>query len=166
MQRLLNRTCAFARRDDGIAAVEFAVLAPVFFAVMSAVFEVTWFAYSTTSIQRAVEDAIDSVRTGHVYSTMNANDWDAEQWYRETICAKIDIPDCLDDLEVRVQSFDKEFDLARDSEVSGSIDVGASNTLMRVEATIEIPKLFATGVIFGEEALTATAGLTFMTEPY
>lgn len=153
-------------REEGIAAVEFAVLAPVFFAVMSSVIEVTYFAYSTASVQRAVEDAVDNVRTGHVYKLMADNEWESEDFYRQTICAKVAIPGCLEDLHIRVQSFDRAFVMRRDSDETEVIDPGASGTLMRVEASIEIPKLFLTAVVLGDQAITTTAGLTFMTEPY
>lgn len=156
----------FRKNEDGIAAVEFAVLAPVFFAVMSAMFEISYFAYSSTSFQRAVEDAIDSIRTGHVYSTMLTNGWNPEQWYRHEICGDVSIPNCEEELEIQVQTFSSSFDLYKDSASTGTVDVGASGILMRVEARIELPKLALTGVVFGEEPIMATAGLTFMTEPY
>jgi Flp pilus assembly protein TadG len=164
---MIKRIRTFLFKDeDGVAAVEFAILAPVFFAVMSSVFEITYFAYTSTSIQRAVEDAIDSIRTGHVYTTMLANGWNPEQWYRNEICSNIAIPDCMTALHIQVQTFNSDFDLYKDSDVTNTIDTGASGVLMRVEARIEVPKLFLTSVIFGDDAITAKAGLTFMTEPY
>jgi Flp pilus assembly pilin Flp len=164
---MIGRLNTFLRHErDGVAAIEFAVLAPVFFAVMSAIFEITYFAYASTAIQRAVEDTVDDLRTGHVYSTMIANGWSPEEWYRHEICGRIAVPYCYTDLEIRVQTFDGDFDLYKDSNTTNVIDSGSSGILMRLETRIEMPKIFVTNVVFGDEPIFATAGLTFMTEPY
>ena len=163
---MIGRLKKFAGAKDGIAAIEFAVLAPVFFAVMSAVFEITYFAYATTAIQRAVEDTVDDLRTGHVYTTMIGNGMNPEEWYRHEICSKLAVPYCMTELEIRVQTFDSDFDLYKDSNDTNVIDTGSSGILMRVETRLEVPKIFVTNVIYGDDPIYATAGLTFMTEPY
>jgi hypothetical protein len=97
---------------------------------------------------------------------MLSNGWNPEEWYRNEICNNISVPNCMTELQIQVQSFDNDFNIYKDSANTGTIDVGSSGTLMRVEAKIEVPKLFVTAVVFTEDDIMATAGLTFMTEPY
>ncbi len=164
MRELLKK---YLKKDDGIAAIEFAILAPVFFALLTAIFEICMFVYTNTAAQRAVEDAVYHMRTGNVYAELAASEESAEQWLRREICESLSISGCLSTLTIQLEKYDTNYDVYADSsQPGGVIDAGASGILMRVETTVEVPNLVFTDAIFGTDNLTITSGLTFMTEPY
>lgn len=164
MRNLLNK---FSKKEDGIAAIEFAILAPVFFALLTAIFEITMFVYSNTASQRAVEDAVYHMRTGNIYAELLESEETVETWLRREICDSLSISTCAGSLTVQVEKFDTNYDVySNSSDPGGVIDAGASGILMRVETTVEVPNLVFTEAIFGSDNMTITSGLTFMTEPY
>lgn len=163
MRNLLKK---FAKKQDGIAAIEFAILAPVFFALLTAIFEISMFVYSNTASQRAVEDAVYHMRTGNIYAELLASEESTEVWLKREICESLSISTCTSSLTIQVEKFDTNYDVYSDSNTSGVIDAGASGILMRVETSVEVPNLVFTEAIFGTENLTIVSGLTFMTEPY
>ncbi len=164
MRNLLNK---FSKKEDGIAAIEFAILAPVFFALLTAIFEITMFVYTNTASQRAVEDAVYHMRTGNIYAELLESEETAEVWMKREICESLSLSSCSSSLTVQVEKFDTTYDVySNSSDPGGVIDAGASGILMRVETTVTVPNLVFTEAIFGTENLTITSGLTFMTEPY
>ncbi len=164
MRNLLNK---FSKKEDGIAAIEFAILAPVFFALLTAIFEITMFVYSNTAAQRAVEDAVYHMRTGNIYAVLLESEESAEVWMKREICESLSLSTCTDSLTVQVETYDTNYDVySNSSDPDGVIDAGASGILMRVETTVEVPNLVFTEAIFGSDNMTITSGLTFMTEPY
>ena len=52
-----RRLCAALRGRSGTTAVEFALIAPVLFALLTGVFEISRFFYVRSSLQKAVDDA-------------------------------------------------------------------------------------------------------------
>lgn len=164
MRNLLNK---FSRNEDGIAAIEFALLAPVFFALLTAIFEISMFVYTNTAAQRAVEDAVYHMRTGNIYAELVASEESAEAWMKREICESLSLSSCISSLTVQVEKYDTNYEVySNSSDPGGVIDAGASGILMRVETTVQVPNLVFTEAIFGTENLTITSGLTFMTEPY
>lgn len=157
----------FIAKNDGVAAIEFAILAPVFFALMTAIFEITLFVYSNSATQRAVENVIYDLRTGHVYNAMAAaGSPPTDEWFKSQICNQVSIPNCLSTVQVTTEQFDSDYNSVSNSDDTGQLQVGASGILMRVEAQVTVPNIAFTEAIFGEENMTIQAGLTFMTEPY
>ena len=154
------------RERDGVAAIEFGLLAPSFFMLMIAVFEIAYFVYMTNATQRAVERAVYDLRTGHVFTTINTDRIDVEAWYKNTLCRSVSLPNCANSVAVNVEHFDMSGTSIWNSDDSGMLSAGASETLMRVEVDFSLPGIMFTGMIFGESARTMTTGLTFMTEPY
>lgn len=164
MTGLLNK---FARKNDGVAAIEFAILAPAFFALMAAIFEITFFIYANTSAQRALEDVIYDMRTGYVYSQLaDAGNPPPEQYFKKEICKRASIPNCLDSIKLSMEKYDNDYNAYSSSDDTGTFDGGGSGILMRVEANIQVPSVVFGEAIFGSENMNVTAGLTFMTEPY
>ncbi|WP_083923149.1 TadE/TadG family type IV pilus assembly protein [Ahrensia kielensis] len=164
MVRILSK---FARDKGGVAAIEFAILAPAFFALMSAIFEITFFIYANTSAQRAVEDVIYEMRTGYIHSQIrDAGKPLPEQYLKNEICKNASIPNCLDTIKISMEKYDGNYNTYDRSDDSGVIDAGTRGTLMRLEAQIQIPNVVFGSAIFGKENMAVTAGLTFMTEPY
>lgn len=156
----------FWKQRDGVAAIEFAVLAPVFFLSMMAIFEITYFLYMSSNVQRGLEEAIHEVRTGHAYEVINQYNYTPEQWYKKEMCKHILLPDCEQKIALSVQYFDGNMTSFSDSTTTGQITAGVASTVMRVEAIVSLPSIMFNGFLFGEDAFPMRAGLTFMTEPY
>jgi len=159
------RQFLFSERK-GVAAIEFALLAPAFFMLMIAIFEIAYYIYMSTSTQRAVEKTIYDLRTGQVFAAISEEDIDIEQWYASRLCGYVTLPDCSTNLSVRVERYDMNAQSIWNSEDAEELSAGGSETLMRVEAVFSLPSIIFTGMVFGENASEMTAGLTFMTEPY
>ena len=164
---MINRLRSFIIKDrDGVAAIEFGILAPVFFLLMIAVFEISYYIYMSTSTQRAVEKAVYDLRTGHVFQTMQEEKINIETWYRQNICKYVSLNNCEQNIAISVEQYDEDFQSFWNSTEAGFLSAGATETLMRVEAEFRLPEIMFTDMIFGEEATRMRAGLTFMTEPY
>lgn len=56
------------RSREGVSSIEFAILSPMFFALLTAVFEISNFVYQNASVQRAIEDVIYDIRTKQIYN--------------------------------------------------------------------------------------------------
>lgn len=165
--KMNQRLQLFVSKDDGVAAIEFAILAPAFFALMAAIFEITLFIYANSSTQRALEDVVYEMRTGHIYSRLiAAGNPPPELYYKQQICEKVTIPSCSETIKISMEKYDANYDSFGSSDETGEFDGGASGTLMRMEAQIEVPNVVFGEAIFGAENMKVTAGLTFMTEPY
>ncbi|MBI1188221.1 MAG: hypothetical protein GC206_12980 [Alphaproteobacteria bacterium] len=100
-RRALRR---FARKKDGAAAVEFALIALPFFLLLTALAEVSLMAFAQTNLDLAVSDLGRMVRTGQATtSSMDAEDVEA------MVCARLNRimrMDCLDNLYVDVDRYD------------------------------------------------------------
>ena len=99
----LLRRCArrgvrgFARDEDGNAMVEFAILAPMFFAAVLTVFDVGIMFGENVMLDTAAHDGARALRTGFIFE--NADEGDiAEQrrLFEEAACANIVLIDCAD----------------------------------------------------------------------
>ncbi|WP_306120852.1 MULTISPECIES: TadE/TadG family type IV pilus assembly protein [unclassified Roseitalea] len=151
---------------EGVAAIEFALLAPAFFMLMIGIFEVSYVVYMSSASQRAVEKTIYDIRTGHVFSTMTADELTADEWYRREICNRVALPNCQERVTISVERYDMNANSVWNSEDAGELSVGASETLMRVQVSFDLPDIVFSDLVFGDAVDTLTAGLTFMTEPY
>lgn len=101
IRRMLRR---FARRKDGAAAVEFALVAVPFFLVLTALAEVSLMALAQTNLDLAISDISREIRTGRAASEeMNAQDVQTE------VCARLNqimTMDCSQNLFIDVDRFD------------------------------------------------------------
>lgn len=101
MRRALKR---FARRKDGAAAVEFALIALPFFLLLTALAEVSLMAFAQTNLDLAISDLGRIVRTGQA----SQGDMDAED-VESVVCARLNRimrMDCADNLYVDVDRYD------------------------------------------------------------
>ncbi|MEL6202415.1 MAG: TadE/TadG family type IV pilus assembly protein [Pseudomonadota bacterium] len=156
------------RSKDGVSSIEFAILSPMFFALLTAVFEISNFVYQNASVQRAIEDVIYDIRTKQIYNIFaqdEYSDYSVEDFLKAEICKGVSVPNCKQNTEVSVQTFDVDYDSYSDSNNGDELSLGSPEILMRVEAAVTFPNILFTEAIFGKEDLTITAGLTFMTEP-
>ncbi|MEM1376150.1 MAG: TadE/TadG family type IV pilus assembly protein [Pseudomonadota bacterium] len=156
------------RSRDGVSAIEFAILAPVFFALMTAIFEISNFIYQNTAVQKAIEEVIFDIRTKKIYNIFAQPEYSGvsvEDFLKSQICKRIAVQNCEQNTTVWVQQFDTSFNTFSDTANGDDFGLGAPEVLMRVEANVTFPNIVFTEAIFGKDDLTITAGLTFMTEP-
>ena len=91
----------FARREDGIAAVEFGIVALPFFALMFAILETAMVFFASQVLETAVADSSRLIMTGQA-QTSNLS---ATQ-FKDAVCAKIPaLFDCAGGLQIDVKTF-------------------------------------------------------------
>lgn len=140
----------FLRNTKGMAAVEFAMVAPAFFALFFSIMEVGWVFYSEGVAERAKKEATRMIRTGQIQQISNENDPEAQRkavYAQVCKLAKIFGP-CSDVLTVDVVTFDNFAQLAADqTEVicqnsaqdlrdQLSFDPGTDDSIVRVRICI------------------------------
>ena len=125
MRVLALRHKAWLRSDQGSAAIEFAFVAPVFFALMLGILEIGVMMFAQFALQNSVMDAARLIRTGQVHSAAlliqdqvpvpqcaadNGSDQlsfnNEGQWFKQQICCGvsplIDDATCKSDVVVTV----------------------------------------------------------------
>ncbi|MHA1545706.1 MAG: TadE/TadG family type IV pilus assembly protein [Alphaproteobacteria bacterium] len=122
MQPQKLRTPRFLRRfgksRDGVAAVEFAIVAAPFFAILFAIFETAFVFYADLMLDTGLAQAARMVRTGQAQTA----GFD-ETAFRDSVCDKVyGFIDCTAGLEIDVRSF-PNFD---DVTVPDPLDVGGN----------------------------------------
>jgi Flp pilus assembly protein TadG len=91
----------FARGEDGIAAVEFGIVAAPFLALMFAIMETALVFFAGQTLETAVADSARLVMTGQA-------DKFTEQNFRDEVCKKIlGLFDCASGLKIDVKVYDK-----------------------------------------------------------
>lgn len=96
MRVLTRRHKAWARSDQGSAAIEFAFVAPIFFALMLGILEIGVMMFAQFALQNSVMDAARMIRTGQAHTTALL------------IQDKIDVPKCAADTGSDQASFSNE----------------------------------------------------------
>lgn len=163
---MISRIRSFVIREkSGVAAIEFGFLAPAFFTLMIAIFEICYFVYMSTSTQRAVEKAVFDLRTNYAATVVQQRNLTVEQWYREAICGRIGMTTCEDTLQVTIERYDQDMNRAWSTSDPSQLTLAPRETVMRVEAVVEMPTVMFTNLLFGDNAARLTSGITFMTEP-
>jgi Flp pilus assembly protein TadG len=169
-RRLLRR---YRRSQSGVSAIEFAFAAPLFFALLLAIFEVGIMLFSEYIIQNGVGDAARMIRTGEVKT---------ESEFKAQVCGRLaTYLDCEGKLHVDVRSF-PDFDdidfsppLTSDGELSEEVtgsefDTGGSLEVVVVRVYYEW-KLFAPGMTLmsnmsDKQTRLLAAGAAFRNEPF
>jgi len=138
------------RNQRGSAAVEFALVAPIFFALVFSILEAGWFFFVNSAVEQANATAARLIRTGQA---QNATDADGNPVYSKDaffneICRVVStFGDCNDTLTVDVSRFatfdalaadisdpvcrDKDDPSIQGAQFSAS-DYGAQNEIIRV----------------------------------
>jgi Flp pilus assembly protein TadG len=95
----------YRRSQSGVTAIEFAVVAPPFLALMLAIFEVGIMLFSEYVIEHGVGNASRMIRTGEVQTEgMSATE------FKTLVCGKLaGYLDCENNLHIDVRAF-KDFD--------------------------------------------------------
>jgi Flp pilus assembly protein TadG len=103
MKRFLHgRTVRrFARAEDGIAAVEFAIVAAPFLALMFAIMETAVVFFAGQTLETAVADSARLIMTGQAQSASFT-----QAQFKNAVCAKIlGLFDCQGGLQIDVKTF-------------------------------------------------------------
>jgi Flp pilus assembly protein TadG len=107
----VKRGCAGLRDRNGSAAVEFALVAPPFLALMMSTFEVGWFYFAASQVDGATIETARLVRTGQVQKA----GFDKQDFFNE-VCPNVRIfGDCDETLTVEVTVFNSFAELAADA---------------------------------------------------
>ncbi|NNG02574.1 MAG: pilus assembly protein, partial [Inquilinus sp.] len=108
----MNR--GFADNDSGSSVVEFAILAPMFFAMVLTVFDVAIMFGNSVMLDTAAQDGARAVRTGYIYENVGdlsniegtaEGDPGQKMMFETAACASIVLIDC-DSISYRVARFD------------------------------------------------------------
>ena len=164
----------FRRNRRGTAAVEFALVAPIFFAVLFAIFELALVFFASQILETVTQDTARLILTGQAQNSALT-----QQQFKDAVCAKLTLMfDCTNGVSIDVQSY-KSFatvDFA-DPIDAGKNFVPPNNYLPGGPGDIVVVRLFykwplfVTGLGFNpaniagnKRLLTATAA--FQNEPY
>lgn len=120
----------FARDRQGAAAIEFAIVAPLFLALMFSTFEVGWFYFVNSVTDAATISASRLIRTGQVQKWSGTPDEVYQKFYDE-ICDVVSVfGSCDTRLTVEAQTYSSFEDLVADL----SDPVCADDTPTKIDA--------------------------------
>jgi Flp pilus assembly protein TadG len=164
----------FRRNRKGTAAVEFALVAPIFFGVLFAIIELALVFFASQILETVTQDTARLIMTGQAQNAAFT-----QATYKDAVCAKLTVMfDCLNGVSIDVQSY-KTFASVN---IADPIDAGKNfvppnNYLPGGPGDIVVVRLFykwplfVTGLGFNvanignnQRLLTATAA--FQNEPY
>ena len=164
----------FARRSEGVAAVEFGMVAAPFLALMFAIMETALVFFASQTLETAVADSARLIMTGQA---QNAAFTQAQ--FKNAVCAKLTVMfDCVNGVAIDVQSYTTFSTVDISSPIDASKNfVPPNNYLPGGPTDIVVVRLFykwpifVTGLGFNlanlsgnKRLLTATAA--FQNEPY
>jgi Flp pilus assembly protein TadG len=91
----------FARGDDGIAAVEFGIVAAPFLALMFAIMETAIVFFASQTLETAVADSARLIMTGQAQQSSLTQDQ-----FKSAVCAKIlGLFDCANGIKIDVKTY-------------------------------------------------------------
>ncbi len=106
----------FLRNKRGSSAVEFAIVVPVFLALMFSTFEVGWFYFVNAVVDSATINIARFIRTGQAQSAGYDSQSDRESFFADEVCPKLSfLVDCDARVTAEVQTFATFQDLANDT---------------------------------------------------
>ncbi|HEY8383971.1 MAG TPA: TadE/TadG family type IV pilus assembly protein [Microvirga sp.] len=105
-RRWRRLACVFRRKDDGAAAIEFAMVAAPFFLMLSAIFETALVFFSTQILENAVADASRRFYTGEFQQTHQSVSDPAtlQQHFKNDVCSRVTLFDCQATLKVDIST--------------------------------------------------------------
>jgi Flp pilus assembly protein TadG len=164
----------FRRNRKGSAAVEFALVAPLFFGVLFAIIELALVFFASQILETVTQDTARLIMTGQAQNAAYS-----QATFKDAVCAKLTVMfDCVNGVSIDVQSY-KAFSAVdvKDPIDSGKNFVPPNNYLPGGPSDIVVVRLFykwplfITGLGFNvanignnQRLLTATAA--FQNEPY
>jgi len=163
----------FGRREDGAAAVEFAMVAAPFFAVLFAIMETAMVFFAGQTLETAAADSSRLIFTGEAQQSGFS-----QQAFKDSVCTKVfGIFDCANKMTVDVQKYtsfsgaDFTRPVGTDGKVkAGTFDPGGPCDIVVVRLIYEFP-VYVSLLGFdlhdmngGKRLLVATS--VFRNEPY
>ena len=164
----------FRRNRRGSAAVEFALVAPIFFAVLFAIIELALVFFASQILETVTQDTSRLIMTGQA---QNASYTQAS--FKDAVCAKLTVMfDCVNGISIDVQSYTAfananivdPIDSSKNFVAPNNYLPGGPGDVVVVRLFYKWP-LFVTGLGFNpaniagnKRLLTATAA--FQNEPY
>ncbi|MGV6802118.1 MAG: TadE/TadG family type IV pilus assembly protein [bacterium] len=107
---MLNNRKIFRNCDKGAVAIEFVILAPLFFAILFSIFEAGIYFYTSSVVEDTVARAARQVRAGKQIAAQDPSATDActieKDCFYDLICAPLkNFGSCRDNLSVEVIEF-------------------------------------------------------------
>ena len=140
----LRRVTGFRRDENGAAAIEFAVIAPIFFFLMFVIAETALLFIAEQVMDNAVFETARLIRTGQA-QTANMS----PEEFEEEVCDRMAVfVDCAGTFYLDVEAYDtfSEMDLAQPMdedgetfEVAGTFNFGEANDIVVVRAYYQWP---------------------------
>lgn len=106
------------RNRSGAAALEFAIVAPVFLALIFSTFEVAWFYFVNSGLDAAATSAARDIRTGQAYMDGYTSQGTRDLFLQEEICTSLrfmSAAECAANVTVEVREFPTYAALAADT---------------------------------------------------
>jgi Flp pilus assembly protein TadG len=169
-----NALRRFRRNRRGSAAVEFALVAPVFFALLFAIIETALVFFAGQVLETVTQDSSRLILTGQAQSAS----YSASQ-FKTAVCGKISVMfDCPNGIYIDVQSYPAFSNVTINSQIDSSgcfvnnmqYSPGGPGNIVVVRLFYQWP-VFVTGLGYnlsnlcgGKRLLVATAA--FQNEPY
>lgn len=106
------RAARFAKNNDGVTSIEFAIIALPFFSLIFGIMSMCLFFFVYTSVERGVWDASRDLRTGLLQNGGGAynglNESQLKQAFKDKVCSRMPTMiqfDCSSNMRVIVQSY-------------------------------------------------------------
>ena len=179
---------AFVRNERGMVAAEFALIAPIFIALILAIVEFGIVYMRFNIIEDSVEETARVMKTGRQFSTLPSTCADEAACFLEYFCDGVDeLLKCSpgSNFSYDVVSYATFQDLAADNaslpcptdqgggqrdDASPPYDVGVSSSIMRIRVCYELPAINPyLGIAFpqtGSGNLKFLRTMIFVNEPY
>jgi|SRR5882724_1642798 len=164
----------FRRNHRGSAAVEFALVAPVFFGLLFAIIELAMVFFASQMLETATQDSARTIMTGQAQTSAFT-----QAQFKNLVCSKIVVMfDCANGVSIDVQSYTAfgsvniadPIDASKNFVAPNNYLPGGPGDIVVVRIFYQWP-LFVTGLGFNvanlsgsKRLLTATAA--FQNEPY
>lgn len=164
----------FRRNRRGSAAVEFALVAPIFFGLLFAIMELAMVFFASQVLETVVQDSARMIMTGQAQTASYT-----QAQFKNLVCSKITVMfDCVNGVSIDVQSYSAfasvnvtdPIDNTKQFVPPNNYLPGGPGDIVVVRLFYKWP-LFVTGLGFNvanlstkERLLTATAA--FQNEPY
>jgi hypothetical protein len=114
---------AFGKRNDGAVAVEFAIVAAPFLALLFAILETAFVFFASQTLETAAADSARLIMTGQA-QTQGFN----QSAFKDAVCTKIyGLFDCASGMNVDVQKYTDfaSVDLSRPVDAEGKVKAGS-----------------------------------------
>jgi Flp pilus assembly protein TadG len=158
MKTMLKR---YLEEENGAAAVEAALLAPIFIPLLIGTFELLFITYTSSALDRAVNQTVMEIRLGQSAGIAKDGGIPPDLYYKQSICDKLAYLNCRNNINVDVTTYTEN--LGTNAMFDDRfVDPG---TLGKVNVSLDLDVIGFMAALTGEPFIARTAML-FHTEPY